>query len=65
MRYSSAFAGLAILAFAIALIFHLAGGSVATYVITAELAGLICVAVHLAVNSDWSWARQGPRGPQA
>jgi hypothetical protein len=44
-------------AFALALVFHLAGGSVAQYVLTAELAGLICIAVHLA----WpiSWRRPG------
>ena len=61
MRYGPVFAVLAILAFAIALIFNLAGGSVAQYVLDAELAGLLCVAVHLASGSDWSWARQGPR----
>jgi hypothetical protein len=59
------FAVLAIIAFVIALIFHLAGGSVATYVLAAELIGLICVACHLAFGIGWSWARQGPRGPQA
>ena len=52
---------LAALAFAIALIFNLASGSVARFVLDAELAGLICVAVCLAVRSDWTWARQGPR----
>jgi hypothetical protein len=41
------FAILAIIAFALALVFHLAGGSVAQYVLDAELAGLICVACHL------------------
>ena len=61
MRNGSVFAVLAGLAFAIALIFNLASGSVARFVLDAELAGLICVAVHLAVHSDWAWARQGPR----
>ena len=61
MRFGIVFAVLAIIAFALALIFHLVGKSVATYVVTAELAGLICVACHLAANGDWSWARQGPR----
>jgi hypothetical protein len=65
MRYGSVFAVLAILAFAIALIFNLAGGSVAQYVLDAELAGLLCIACALAARDDWSWARQGPRGPQA
>jgi hypothetical protein len=61
-RYRSVFAVLAILAFAVALIFNLAGGSVAQYVLDATLTGLICLAIHLAVNSDWPWTRQGPAG---
>ena len=56
------FAVLAIIAFALALIFHLAGGSVAGFVLAAELAGLICVACHLAFGIGWSWARQGRGG---
>jgi hypothetical protein len=48
---------LAAIAFAIALIFHLAGGSVTQYVLTAELAGLICVALHLAGFGDYVTGR--------
>lgn len=40
------FAVLALIAFAFALIFHLAGGNVAQYVLDAELAGFICLAAH-------------------
>jgi hypothetical protein len=47
------FAVLAIIALALALVFHLAGGSVAQYVEDAWLAGLICVAVHLAWPGFW------------
>jgi hypothetical protein len=48
---------LAIIAFAIALICHLAGGSVAQYVLDAELAGFICLAVHLL--APWNPLRRG------
>jgi hypothetical protein len=41
------FAVLAVIAFAIALIMHLAGGADAKYVLDAELAGFICLSVHL------------------
>jgi hypothetical protein len=58
MRYGSVFAVIAIIAFALALIFSLIGGPVAQYVVTAELAGLIAVACHLAARSDWGWAGQ-------
>jgi hypothetical protein len=39
---------LAIIAFVVALIFHIAGGSVTQYVLDAELIGFICLAIHLA-----------------
>jgi hypothetical protein len=37
----------AIIAFVIALILHLAGGQVAKYVLDAELLGFIALAIHL------------------
>ena len=52
------FAVIAIIAFALALVFHLAGGSVAQYVVTAEIAGFICVAVHL-VWGVYPWRGRG------
>lgn len=42
---------LALIAFAIALVFHLAGGSVNQYVTDAVLAGFICLAAHFAFGS--------------
>jgi hypothetical protein len=53
---------LAIIAFALALVFHIAGGSVNKFVLDAELAGLICLAVHF-VWAVYPWRRPGP-GPQ-
>ena len=41
------FAVAAVIAFILALIFHLAGGSVDQYVIDAELFGFIFLAIHL------------------
>jgi hypothetical protein len=49
---------LAVLAFAIALILHLAGGTVEKYVLDAELIGFICLAIHL-VWGIYPW-RRGP-----
>ena len=43
---------LAIIAFALALVFHLAGGNVAQYVEDAWLAGFVCLSVHLV----WPWS---------
>lgn len=48
---------LAVIALALALVFHLAGGSVAQYVLDAELAGFICLAVHLV--APWNPLRHG------
>jgi hypothetical protein len=47
---------LAVIAFALSLIFHLAGGNVAQYVLDAELAGLICLAAHFAWSAQ-PWKR--------
>lgn len=41
------FAVLAAIAFAVALILHLVGGSAGTHVLDFELAGLLCIALHL------------------
>jgi hypothetical protein len=46
----------AVIAFALALIFHLAGGNVAPYVTDAFLAGMIALALHLLVPG-WPWKR--------
>lgn len=51
-------AGLAVIAFIIALIFHLAGGSVAQYVLDAELLGFIFWSVAL-LAPGWPWAPRG------
>jgi hypothetical protein len=52
---------LAIIAFAVALIFHLAGGSVARYVLDAELAGFTCLALHMAYPLAVPARRTPPR----
>ncbi len=50
------FAVLAIVAFILALIFHIAGGSVAKYVLDAELLGFVFLAIHL-VWGVYPWRR--------
>jgi hypothetical protein len=47
---------IAVIAFVVALILHLAGGSVAKYVLDAELIGFICLAIHL-VWGVYPWRR--------
>lgn len=50
------FAVLAVISFALALVFHLAGGNVAKYVIDAELIGFTCLAAHM-VWAVYPWRR--------
>jgi hypothetical protein len=52
------FAILAVVGFALALVFHLAGGSVAQYVLTAELSAFIALALHLAGAGGWVSSRR-------
>ena len=47
---------LAVIGLVLALVFHLAGGNVAQYVLDAELAGFICLAMHFAAGG-WPWKR--------
>jgi hypothetical protein len=54
---------LATIAFVVAFLFHLAGGSVEKYVLDAELIGLICLSAALWVPGVWAaapWRRSGP-----
>ena len=54
---------IAAFAFVIALIFRIAGGSVAQYVLDAELIGFICLALHLAFGWPFPWRRTSPPVP--
>lgn len=54
------FALLAVIAFAIALILKLAAVAVAEAVAIAVIAGLLCVALHLAFGWPAPWARRPP-----
>jgi hypothetical protein len=49
---------LAVIAFAIALILHLVGGGADRFVTDFTLAGLILVALHLALAGGFSWPRR-------
>jgi hypothetical protein len=53
------FAILAAIAFGVALILHLAGGSAAQYVTDAEIAGWLCLALHLVPWSGVTVRRPG------
>jgi hypothetical protein len=48
---------IAVILFALALVFHLAGGSVAQYVLDFELGGLIALALHMVWGVAVPWRR--------
>jgi hypothetical protein len=53
------FAVLSVIAFALALAFHLVGHGLGSWVVTAYLIGLLCVGLHLATGYTWA-LRHGP-----
>lgn len=51
---------LAVIAFFLALIFHIAAGSVLGYWVDAELIGFICLALHFTFGWPLPWRRTPP-----
>jgi hypothetical protein len=54
------FAILAAIAFGVALVLHLVGGSASAHWVDFTLAGLVCVALHMAFGSVITIRRTGP-----